>query len=85
VIDRFYRAASEVLIDAGALIEKLISDEITAIFPPGFAEPKLDTTTGRARTTPPRRDPGITGRPACAPRGRVQAGVPGVAIIGEPF
>jgi hypothetical protein len=84
VIDRFYRAASEVLIDAGALIEKF-GDEVTAIFPPGFAEPKLDTTTGRARTTPPRRDPGITGRPACAPRGRVQAGVLGVAIIGEQF
>lgn len=37
VIDRFYRAATDVLIDAGALIEKLIGDEVTAIFSPGFA------------------------------------------------
>lgn len=37
VIDRFYRAATDVLIDAGALIEKLIGDEVTAIFAPGFA------------------------------------------------
>lgn len=39
VIDRFYRVASDVLIDAGALIEKLIGDEVTAIFAPGFAGP----------------------------------------------
>ncbi|HSK96328.1 MAG TPA: adenylate/guanylate cyclase domain-containing protein [Euzebyales bacterium] len=37
VIDRFYRVASDVLIEAGALIEKLIGDEVTAIFAPGFA------------------------------------------------
>lgn len=37
VIDRFYRAATDVLIDAGALIEKLVGDEVTAIFVPGFA------------------------------------------------
>jgi adenylate cyclase len=37
VIDRFYRAATDVLIDAGALIEKLIGDGVTAIFAPGFA------------------------------------------------
>lgn len=37
VIDRFYRAATEVLIDAGGLIEKLIGDEVTAIFAKGFA------------------------------------------------
>jgi adenylate cyclase len=39
VIDRFYRMAADVLIDAGALIEKLIGDEVTAIFAPGFAGP----------------------------------------------
>ena len=37
VIDRFYRGATDVLIDAGALIEKLIGDGVTAIFAPGFA------------------------------------------------
>lgn len=39
VIDRFYRESTEVLIDAGALIEKLNGDEVTAIFAPGFAGP----------------------------------------------
>lgn len=37
VVDRFYRGATDVLIDAGALIEKLAGDEVTAIFAPGFA------------------------------------------------
>jgi adenylate cyclase len=39
VIDRFYRVTCDVLIEAGALIEKLIGDEVTAIFAPGFAGP----------------------------------------------
>ena len=39
VIDRFYRVASDLLIDAGALIERLMGDEVTAIFAPGFAGP----------------------------------------------
>lgn len=37
VIDDFYRRAGEVLIAEGALIEKLIGDEVTAIFVEGFA------------------------------------------------
>ena len=40
VIDRFYRVATEVLIASGALIEKLIGDEVTAIFARGFAGPQ---------------------------------------------
>lgn len=39
IIDRFYQTATDVLIDAGALIEKLIGDEVTAIFARGFAGP----------------------------------------------
>jgi adenylate cyclase len=39
VIDQFHRVASDILVDAGALIEKLIGDEATAIFSPGFAGP----------------------------------------------
>lgn len=39
IVDRFYRGASDVLIDAGALIEKLVGDAVTAIFAPGFAGP----------------------------------------------
>lgn len=39
VVDRFYRGATDVLIDAGAMIEKLAGDEVTAIFASGFAGP----------------------------------------------
>jgi adenylate cyclase len=39
VIDRFYRVVTDVLIDAGGLIEKLVGDEVTAIFARGFAGP----------------------------------------------
>ncbi len=37
VIGEFYRRAGEILIAEGALIEKLIGDEVTAIFVRGFA------------------------------------------------
>jgi adenylate cyclase len=39
LIDRFYRAATGVMIDSGALIEKLIGDEVTALYVPGLAGP----------------------------------------------
>jgi adenylate cyclase len=37
LIDRFYRAAMRVLFQHGALMEKLIGDEVTAFFVPAFA------------------------------------------------
>jgi class 3 adenylate cyclase len=37
LIGRFFTAASNVLIEADALIEKLIGDEVAAMFVPGFA------------------------------------------------
>ena len=37
LIDRFYQVATDVLIHADALIEKLIGDEVTALFVPGYA------------------------------------------------
>ena len=37
LIDRFYRAATDVLVRSEALIEKLIGDEVAAMFVPGFA------------------------------------------------
>lgn len=37
IVDRFYRGATDVLVDAGGLIEKLAGDEVTAIFVRGFA------------------------------------------------
>ena len=37
LIDRFYQVATDVLIHSDALIEKLIGDEVTAIFVPGYA------------------------------------------------
>ncbi len=39
LIDRFYKAATEVLIDSGALIEKLIGDEVAGIYAPGIVGP----------------------------------------------
>ncbi len=39
LIDRFYRAAAEVLMRSDALIEKLIGDSVTGLYFPGFAGP----------------------------------------------
>ncbi len=40
LIDRFYRAATDILIEADAWIEKLIGDEVTGLFIPGFTGPQ---------------------------------------------
>jgi adenylate cyclase len=37
LIDRFYRAATRVLFHHGAMVEKLIGDEVTGFFVPAFA------------------------------------------------
>jgi adenylate cyclase len=37
IIDRFYRVATDVLVRSEALIEKLIGDEVAAMYFPGFA------------------------------------------------
>ncbi len=42
VIDRFYRAATRVLIDSDALIEKLIGDEVAGLYVPGIAGPDYE-------------------------------------------
>jgi adenylate cyclase len=39
IIERFYKAATDVLVDSGALIEKLIGDEVAGIYAPGIAGP----------------------------------------------
>lgn len=39
LIDRFYKAATGVLVDSGALIEKLIGDEVAGIYAPGLVGP----------------------------------------------
>jgi adenylate cyclase len=36
LIDRFYRAATDILIESDAWIEKLIGDEVTGLFIPGY-------------------------------------------------
>ena len=36
LIDRFYTAATDVLVDSGALVEKLIGDEVAGIYVPGL-------------------------------------------------
>ncbi len=38
-LNRFYRLASDILVGNGAIIDKLVGDEVMAIFVPGFAGP----------------------------------------------
>lgn len=40
LIDRFYRAATDVMIQTDALIDKLIGDEVTGLYIPGYAGPE---------------------------------------------
>jgi adenylate cyclase len=40
LIDRFYRVTTDILTDTNAWIEKLIGDEVTGLFIPGFAGPE---------------------------------------------
>jgi adenylate cyclase len=40
LIDRFYRTVTDILIESNAWIEKLIGDEVTGLFIPGFAGPQ---------------------------------------------
>jgi adenylate cyclase len=37
LVDRFYRAATDVMIKSDALIDKLIGDEVTGLYVPGYA------------------------------------------------
>jgi adenylate cyclase len=37
LIDRFYRAVTDILVESDAWIEKMIGDEVTGLFIPGFA------------------------------------------------
>jgi adenylate cyclase len=39
LINRFYNAATSVMVDHNALIEKIMGDEVTGLFVPGFAGP----------------------------------------------
>ncbi len=39
LIDRFYRVATDILVDSDAWIEKLAGDEVSALYVPGFAGP----------------------------------------------
>jgi adenylate cyclase len=37
LINRFYKASTDVLVDTGALIDKLVGDEVVALYAPGIA------------------------------------------------
>jgi adenylate cyclase len=39
IIDRFYKASTDVLVETDALIDKLIGDEVVALYAPGIAGP----------------------------------------------
>ena len=48
LIDRFYRTATEILLEEDALIEKLIGDEVAGLFVPGIAGPDYTLRAVRA-------------------------------------
>lgn len=39
LIDRFYKAATQILIQSDALVDKLVGDQVTGLYVPGFAGP----------------------------------------------
>jgi adenylate cyclase len=43
LLNRFYKAATETLIRHDAIIDKLIGDEVMALFIPGFCGPNYST------------------------------------------
>lgn len=40
LINRFYRVASQVMVDSDALIDKIVGDQVAGMYVPGFAGPK---------------------------------------------
>lgn len=48
LIDRFYQVTTDVLIQSDALIEKLIGDEVTALYVPGYVGPEYTHRAIRA-------------------------------------
>ena len=40
LIDRFYKVTTNIIYEHGGMVEKLMGDEVTAFFPPAFAENK---------------------------------------------
>lgn len=40
MINRFYQAATEVMVNTGALIDKLVGDEVVGLYVPGIAGPE---------------------------------------------
>ena len=66
LISRFYRVATDVMVNADALVDKLIGDEVTALYTPGFVRDKithewrsrLPSCCSRSPATRTRRAPG---------------------------
>jgi adenylate cyclase len=51
LINRFYNAATNILFDSGAMVEKLMGDAVTGFFTPGFSGPghaRIAVNTARA-------------------------------------
>ena len=48
ILNRFYRTATEILIQHGATIDKLIGDEVMAFFVPGFSGPAFKQSSVKA-------------------------------------
>jgi adenylate cyclase len=96
LINRFYSATTKVLFDTGALVEKLIGDQVTGFYTPGFVGPEhariaiqaaqsILRATGHGRPSGPWIPVGIGVHTGIAYVGAVQAdsGVSDVAVLGD--
>lgn len=96
LINRFYHAASKVLFDTGALVEKLIGDAVTGFYTPGFSGPnharvaieaasEILKVTGHNAPPDPWISVGIGVHTGIAYVGSVNAdsGVTDIAVLGD--
>jgi adenylate cyclase len=84
LLNRFYRAATEVLIRHDAIIDKLIGDEVMALFIPGICGPEyhrraVEAALGLLKAVGYRR----SGEPWLALGAAVNAGVAYVGNVGS--
>jgi adenylate cyclase len=97
IVDRFYKASTEVLVETDALIDKLVGDEVVALYAPGIAGPdfvrkairaarKMLLATGHGRADGPWLPIGIgihTGKVYVGAVGSAD-GVSDITVLGDP-
>jgi adenylate cyclase len=95
-INRFYKAATDVLFDTNAFVEKLIGDEVVGFYVPGFAGPdhakvavdaaqKILKATGHTEPSGPWIPVGIGIHTGVAYIGSVEVaeGISDIALLGD--